>query len=314
MPSLKQEIKLKAKSLGFHMVGIAKAAKTEEAEERLLNWLHEDFHASMGWMENRKEERGNILQYFPEAKSVISVGFNYYNKGKLSQPYKVSRYAWGDDYHDIVKKKLFQLLAHIQSIQPSVKGIVCTDTSPVMEKVWAQRAGLGWMGKHTNLITREYGSWVFLGELILDIDLTPDPSFEDDLCGTCTACLDVCPTNALVDGQLNAEKCISFWTIEHKKELPEDMKHQFKDWIYGCDICQDVCPWNHKSQQQTDEVLFYPREPFTNWSKDDWDAMNEEDFRKLFKGSAIKRTKFSGLKRNIQFVNPDTGKQINEQY
>lgn len=309
MPSLKQEIKLKAKSLGFHAIGITKAAKTTKADERLLDWIDNGFHASMRWMENRKDERGNILRYFPEARSVISVGINYFNDKKSSQPYQVSRYAWGDDYHDIVKKKLFQLLAHIQSIQPNATGIVCTDTSPVMEKVWAQKAGLGWIGKHTNLITKDFGSWIFLGELILNVDLQPDPPFEKDLCGTCTACEDACPTHALQSGQLNAEKCISFWTIEHRGELPNAMKSQFKDWIYGCDICQDVCPWNHKSQKQTDIEAFLPREPFTDWEKENWDAMNEDGFRKLFKGSAIKRTKFSGLKRNIQFVSPAAQKQ-----
>jgi len=255
-------------------------------------------------MEKRQDERGDILKYFPGAKTVISVGMNYYNdQSSAEQVYKISRYARGDDYHDIIKKKLYTLLEYIKSREPQVKGVVCTDTSPVMEKVWAQRAGLGWQGKHTNLITKDHGSWIFLGELILDIELESDAPFEQNLCGTCTACEDSCPTQALADGILDSNKCISYLTIEHKGELPAEFQDKFDGWIYGCDICQEVCPWNHKSQTQTKEPGFKSRDEILTWKKEDWNSMSEDNFRKLFKGSAVKRTKFNGLKRNIDFIN-----------
>lgn len=267
----------------------------------MLQWFQHGFHASMHWMEKRQDERGDILKYFPGAKTVISVGMNYYNDFDVDS-YKISRYARGDDYHNIIKKKLFRLLEFVQSFESKVKGVVCIDTSPVMEKVWAQRAGLGWQGKHTNLITSDYGSWIFLGELVLDIELEPDAPFEQDLCGTCTACEDACPTQALSDGILDSNKCISYLTIEHRGELPAEFQGKFDNWIYGCDICQEVCPWNHKSQTQTEKSGFYPRKEITTWKNKDWDSMSEDDFRNLFKGSAVKRTKFSGLKRNIKFI------------
>ncbi len=312
MRSLKEEIKDKAVSLGFHKVGVAKATKTPEAKKQLNQWIHSGFNATMKWVEKRSTERGDIHKYFPNAKSVISVGLNYYNQEPTWQhPYKISRYAWGDDYHNIVKSKLFQLLEYIQSVKPNTKGVVCSDTSPVMEKVWAQRAGLGWIGKHTNLITKDYGSWLFLGELILDFEIEPDVAFEQDHCGSCSACVDACPTHAIVDRQVDANKCISYLTIEHRGELPKALQNDFQNWIYGCDICQDVCPWNHKSEQQTDLEVFFPREQIVQWTSSNWDQMNEYSFRNVFRGSAVKRTKHSGLTRNINFVSEIEKPKIN---
>ena len=299
-----ESIKKKAKELGFQKVGIAKAESTPKEKADLESWLKQGRHATMEWIVKRKNERGDIHTYFPEAKSIISVGINYYvgkDQSHILFDGKISNYAWGDDYHDVVKKRLFQLLGWIKESQPKIKGIVCVDTSPVMDKVWAQRAGLGWLGKHTNLITRDHGSWLFLGELILDIDLEFDSPFDDDLCGNCTACIDACPTQALNEYQIDAGKCISYLTIEHRGDLPAD-QNNLHGWIYGCDICQDVCPWNEKFSETSDISEFKPRPEILNWTNEDWQNLDEDGFRKLFRGSAVKRTKYVGLKRNIENI------------
>jgi len=298
---LSVQIKEHAQSLGFQKTGIAPAEPILDESVDLKKWLSLGRHATMQWMENRQEERADIHSYFPESKSVISVAMVYHSgreQKDLSSNYKLSNYAWGDDYHDVLKSKLFQLLGWIKTKQPDMKGIVCVDTSPVMEKVWAQKAGLGWQGKHTNLISRDYGSWFFLGELIVDVVLDYDTPFSEDLCGTCTACIDACPTQALEEYKIDAKKCISYLTIEHRGELPEDQQ-DLHGWIYGCDICQEVCPWNEKFGKSTTESAFQPRPEILEFSDEDWNAMDEDSFRKLFKGSAVKRTKYSGLKRNI---------------
>ncbi|MDP6134575.1 MAG: tRNA epoxyqueuosine(34) reductase QueG [Candidatus Marinimicrobia bacterium] len=297
---LSVNIKSKAVELGFQKIGIAKAEATPEARANLIHWLSLGNHASMEWIVKRKEERGDIHTYFPEAKSVISVGLNYNvgkNQSDIQTDFKFSNYAWGDDYHDLLKKKLFHLLAWLKEEVPDMKGIVCVDTSPVMDKVWAQKSGLGWQGKHTNLITRDYGSWIFLGELLLDIELEYDQSFREDLCGSCTACIDACPTQALGEYTINSRKCISYQSIEYRGDFSEN--ENLNGWVYGCDICQEVCPWNQKFSQVSNEEAFQPRQAFLEWSNKDWTKMNEDGFRKLFKGSAVKRTKFSGLNRNI---------------
>jgi epoxyqueuosine reductase len=283
-------------------VGIAKAEVTPEAKNNLNQWLNAGGHSTMEWVEKRKEERGDIHTYFSEAKSVISVAMNYYsghNQSDLKANHKISNYAWGDDYHDILKKRLFQLLGWIKEASPDIKGVACVDTSPVMEKVWAQKAGIGWQGKHTNLITRDFGSWLFLGELIVDIKLDYDPPFDEDLCGTCTACIDACPTDALESYQIDSGKCISYRSIEYRGEFAEGAD-DLDGWIYGCDICQDVCPWNQKFGQMTSEPAFQPRPKILSLTDKDWFTMDEDGFRKLFKGSAVKRTKYSGLSRNIK--------------
>ncbi|MBN4081182.1 tRNA epoxyqueuosine(34) reductase QueG [Caldithrix abyssi] len=299
--SISTLIKSKANQLGFQKVGIAKAESTPEAKNNLDQWLKAGRHSTMGWVAKRSDERGDIHTYFPQAKSVISVGMNYFSghsQADLNATVKFSNYAWGNDYHDILKKKLFQLLAWLKEEYPDMKGLACVDTSPVMDKVWAQKAGLGWQGKHTNLITRDYGSWLFLGELIVDIELVYDPPFDEDLCGTCSACIDACPTRALDAYQIDSGKCISYRTIEHRGTLAEG-EDDLEGWIYGCDICQEVCPWNQKFGRVTDEPAFHPRQEILEWTDKDWGMLDENGFRKLFKGSAVKRTKFVGLNRNI---------------
>ena len=296
-----KSIKKKAIELGFQKVGIAKAEPTPKEKSDLESWLTSGYHGTMEWINKRKDERGDIHTYFPEARSIISVALNYHNENNqdnLNSDLKFSNYAWGDDYHDILKAKLFELLKWINKSFKNVKGLVCVDTAPVMDKVWAQRSGLGWIGKHTNLITRDYGSWVFLGEIILDIELESDKPFIDDLCGSCTACIDACPTKALDEYKINANNCISYLTIEHRGEFLVD-QDDLHGWIYGCDICQEVCPWNEKFSSISSIKEFEPKKEILDWSNEDWKSLDEENFRILFKGSAVKRTKFIGLKRNI---------------
>lgn len=296
-----KSIKKKAEELGFQKVGIARAEKTPQEKSDLDSWLMQGNHASMAWMMNRKDERGNIHKYFPEARSVIAVGMNYYtgnDQEDLRSDYKFSNYAWGDDYHTVLKKQLYQLLKWIKENNSKVKGVVCVDTSPVMDKVWAQRGGLGWIGKHTNLISRDLGSWLFLGELILDLELEYDAPFEEDLCGTCLACIESCPTQALDEYKIDAGKCISYLTIEHRGELPESQS-DLHGWIYGCDVCQEVCPWNEKFAIETKTGEFQPRKEIVEFISEDWDSLDEDSFKRIFKDSAVKRTKYVGLKRNI---------------
>ena len=294
-------IKNKAYDLGFHKVGITNAAHTKREKNNLEDWISQKKHGDMKWMEKRKSERGDIFNYFPEAKTVISLGYNYYvgkNQSQLDSSYKVSNYAWGDDYHDIIKTKLFALLEQIKKKNPNIKGLVCVDTAPLMEKVWAQRAGLGWQGKHTNLISQDYGSWLFLGELVLNVDLATDAPFSEDLCGSCTACIDECPTQALDEYKIDSSKCISYLTIEHRGEFLKSQDN-LDGWIYGCDICQEVCPWNIKFSKISKDSYFEPREEIIDNTDQDWNNLSQDDFSKVFKKSAVKRTKFSGLKRNI---------------
>ena len=297
-----EDIKYKVKELGFQKVGIAPVEEIMKEKSYLEKWLHDMKNATMHWMIKRKEERGDIRNYYPDAVSVISVGMNYFNghnQEDLKSDYKFSNYAWGDDYHSIIKKKLFQLLNWMKENMPDLEGIVCVDTSPVMEKVWANKAGIGWLGKHTNLISRDYGSWLFLGEIIVNKSLEYDLPFNDDLCGSCTACIEACPTQALVDYQIDAGKCISYITIEKRGEFINDNSIDLHGWIYGCDICQEVCPWNITFSNISSSPEFQPREEILNFTNNDWESLNITDYRKIFKGSAAKRAKFSGLKRNI---------------
>ena len=294
-------IKDKAKKLGFQKIGIAKAKDNPGDQNNLESWLKDGSNGTMRWMEKRKDERGSLFNYFPEAKSVVSVGLNYYSgkdQTSLNADYKFSNYAWGDDYHDILKKRLFKLLEWIKQSPEQVKGLVCVDTAPVMEKVWAREAGLGWIGKHTNLITKDYGSWLFLGELILDIELDYDLLFDEDLCGRCTACIDSCPTDAIDSYKIDAKKCISYLTIEHRGDF-DSLNTNLDGWIYGCDICQEVCPWNNKFAQTSDLDDLQPRPEILNYNNDHWNDLSEENYRHLFKKSPVKRTKYKGLKRNI---------------
>jgi len=299
--SLANCIKAKSHELGFQKVGITRAVSTSEEKEKLETWLSRGHHGTMSWLAERKHERGDIFTYFPDVKSVISLGMNYYTgygQSELNSDNKFSNYAWGEDYHDILKSRLYKLLNWLKIEIPDLNGIACVDTSPVMDKVWAQRAGLGWQGKHTNLITTDFGSWLFLGELLVDIELDYDELFSEDLCGSCTSCIDACPTQALGEYEIYAEKCISYLTIEHRGDF-SDNRSELHNWIYGCDICQEVCPWNQKFSQVTIQNYFYPKKEILYWTNEDWERIDEEGFRKLFKGSAVKRTKYSGLSRNI---------------
>jgi len=295
--SLTTEIKNKAIEIGFSKIGISKALYYEEDRINLNNWIDNGYNASMQWIENRKEERSNILKYYPKAQSVISIAINYYtgNSSDYFDNYKISNYAWGDDYHIMIKKKLYKLLNHIKSLDSSIDGICCVDTSPVSEKVWAQRSGIGWIGKHTTLITKEYGSWVFLGEIILNTKLDYDKPFTQNLCGSCTACIDSCPTSAISDYTLDSKKCISYLTIEHRGTIPQEYADKMEDWVYGCDICQEVCPWTKRSKH-TSEESFKPRDLIVQTNLEEIDR---ENYTKIFKNSPIKRTKLEGLKRNL---------------
>lgn len=301
---LSQHIRKKAAELGFSKIGFAPVEQLKEEGDHLLEWLTKGYQASMEWMEKNAEKRVDVHKVFPEAKSVVCVALNYYTDFKHDDhpgKGKISRYAWGDDYHLELTDRLEMLMKEIRSVQPSVKGKCYVDTGPVMDKVWAARAGLGWQGKHTNLITKEFGSWVFLGEILLDVELEYDEPLAD-ACGTCTACIDACPTEAIVQPYvLDSNKCISYLTIEHKGALPEEIARNFEQWIYGCDVCQDVCPWN-RFEQPTNERAFFPRD----WNKapelEETMKLTKEEFTVRFRKSPIKRTKREGLTRNARAV------------
>jgi epoxyqueuosine reductase len=298
-----REIKQAAISLGFQKAGIVAATSLDEEGVRLNEWLARHFNGQMAYMARDPAQRADPRKLMPSAKSVVAVALNYYRPEEHSGAVRISRYAWGDDYHDVLREKLDQLLAWIRERAPEVEGRICVDSSPAMDKVWAARAGLGWIGKHTNLITTEYSSWVFLGELLLSIDLEYDSMIEPDRCGSCTACIDACPTEAIVAPyQLDARKCISYATIElRSEEIPEPVRSNLEGWIFGCDICQDVCPWNCYSQP-SEEVRFEPRDQMTAPLLDDLIDMTPEEFSQRFKGSAIKRAKHAGLRRNALAV------------
>ena len=298
-------IKTLSEEKGFSEIGFTKAKYYKEDSNYLNIWLNKNYNASMKWIDDRKDERANIFKYYPEAKSVIVFGINYYTGYAKDDKNigKISNYAWGDDYHLVIKERLYGILKSIKKCDSNLDGIVCVDTSPVMEKSWAQRAGIGWIGKHTNLLTRNYSSWMFLGVIIINAELKYDDPFEDDLCGSCTACIDECPTDALVEPYvLNSNKCISYITIENRGEIDKSIADKINNWIYGCDICQEVCPWSIKFSQETLEPSFTQRSILSEKTLDDWEAISEDDFKEIFKNSAIKRTKFSGFMRNIKFV------------
>ncbi len=286
------------------MVGIVPAEPLPGVSEHLEEWLARGYHGAMRWMERDPEMRTNPRKLFPPARSVIVVAKNYYTPSEHtdnSATGKVSRYAWGDDYHDVVGAGLKSLLTWIRSEIPAAEGKVCVDIQPMMDKAWAERAGLGWIGKHTNLITTEFGSWVFLGELLLNVDLEYDAQKIDDHCGTCTLCIDACPTQAISEPYVvDANKCISYATIELRDEkLPPLIAENLEGWLYGCDICQDVCPWN-RFEQVTGEHRFQPREGNVNLSLVDALDLTPETYAQRFRGSAMKRAKLSGLQRNAQ--------------
>lgn len=297
-----ERVKAKALELGFSKVGIAKAEAIDAEASRLNEWLSRGYHATMSWMERNFEKRTDPRAIVPNAKSVICVALNYFTPRQHSNDPsvgKISRYAWGDDYHDIVTDKLKALWRWMQKEFPGVEGRYYVDTGPVMDKVWAERAGIGWIGKHTNVITHDIGSWVFLGEIITTLALECDEPATDH-CGSCSLCIEACPTSAIVEPYIvDSNKCISYLTIEHRGEIDPALGDKFEHWIYGCDICQDVCPWNEKFSQRSDEHRFAPREWNVAPKLDEWHTMSQEEFAQKFKGSPIKRTKRSGLQRNV---------------
>jgi epoxyqueuosine reductase len=293
-------IKARALALGFHKVGIVPADALSAERGRLEEWLARGFHGEMNWMTRDPEQRTDPRRLFREARSVVVVALNYYTAHEHSDaPGKVSRYAWGDDYHEVVGDKLRQLLSWIEEQWPEAKGKVCVDIQPVMDKAWAVRAGLGWMGKHTNVITDEAGSWVFIGELLLNLELEYEDREVADQCGSCTLCIDACPTSAIVEPYvLDANLCISHATIESRApEVDPDIAVHMEGWLYGCDICQDVCPFNQMTPT-TDEKRFEPRVGSVNASLAEILELSPEAYAARFRHSAIKRAKLAGLKRN----------------
>lgn len=295
-------IKTESKRLGFLSCGISKAGFLEEEAPRLENWLNNQMNGQMSYMENHFDKRLNPTLLVDDAKSVISLLLNYYPSELQNQDsYKISKYAYGQDYHHVIKEKLKELLHFIQTEIGEVSGRAFVDSAPVLDKAWAAKSGLGWVGKNSNLITQKVGSFYFIAELIIDLELDYDTPTTDH-CGSCTACLDACPTEAIVAPYVvDGSKCISYFTIELKDNLPQEMKGKFDDWMFGCDVCQDVCPWNRFSKPHN-EPLFQTNLDILNFSKSDWEEITVDTFQKVFKNSAVKRTKYEGLLRNINFL------------
>jgi epoxyqueuosine reductase len=296
-------IKSEAKRLGFDFVGISKAEFLEEEAPRLENWLNKNMHGQMSYMQNHFDKRLDPRILVPGAKSVVSLLLNYFpSQTQVDETApKISKYAYGNDYHDVIKDKLNQLLQYIKENIGEVDGRVFVDSAPVLDRAWAQKSGLGWIGKNSNLINKQRGSFFFIAELIIDLELEADGPIKD-YCGTCTKCIDACPTEAIVAPQIvDGSKCISYFTIELKDAIPADVKGKFDNWMFGCDVCQDVCPWNRFSKPHQ-EPQFNPASGLLEMTKKEWLELTEETFKKVFKDSAVKRTKFSGLTRNIKFI------------
>ena len=296
-------IKAEAKRLGFDYCGISKADFLEEEAPRLEQWLNKNMHGQMSYMENHFDKRLDPRLLVPGAKSVISLLLNYYTSEKQEDEHapKISKYAYGSDYHVVIKEKLYLLLQFIQATIGEVDGRVFVDSAPVLDKAWAKKSGLGWIGKNSNLINKKSGSFYFIAELIVDLELEEDGPIKD-YCGSCTRCIDACPTDAIIAPYVvDGSKCISYFTIELKENIPAEVNGKLDNWAFGCDVCQDVCPWNRFAKDHT-EQHFKPAGELLGMTKEDWYELTEETFKKVFKGSAVKRTKFSGLKRNLNFI------------
>ena len=297
-------IKTRAITLGFSACGISEAGFLAQEEERLKNWLLRGFNGDMHYMGRHFDKRLDPRILEPGARSVISILMNYYPEEKLSENnnYKIASYAYGKDYHIVLREKLNRLIAEMRENLGEFQARAFTDSAPVLDKAWAEKAGLGWLGKNTCLIHPKLGSFVFIGEIITDLQLEYDTHPINDLCGGCNRCAEACPTGAIIaPRQLDARKCISYFTIEYHGDLPPEEKENFKDWIFGCDICQDVCPWNRFAKPNA-ENSFRPHEGLQDMDKNKWEHLNREHFNHLFKDSAVKRTRFEGLKRNIFFL------------
>lgn len=306
-PTLSQSIKARGAELGFDLVGISKAEKLEQEARYLEKWLREGRHGKMEWMENHFDKRVDPRLLVEGAKSVISVIHNYYPEPQHQQPEgapKISPYAWGEDYHKVLKRKLYTLFEHIQTlVGAAVPGRVFVDSAPVLDKAWAKRSGLGWIGKHTNLISPRRGSYFFIGEIILDLALDYDGPIRD-YCGTCTRCIDACPTDALTPYEIDANKCISYLTIELREEIPAAFTEKLTGWAYGCDICQEVCPWNRFSVAHSGQD-FKPLDFILDFGSAEWEELDERTFKKLTRHSAMSRVKWDKMKGNLKWVRKD---------
>ncbi|MDX1686090.1 MAG: tRNA epoxyqueuosine(34) reductase QueG [Saprospiraceae bacterium] len=302
---LKAALIRKARKLGFLDVRMARAEKMEAEAVRLQEWLQKGYHGEMEYMENHFEKRTDPTLLVPGARTVICLAFNYYTEADQEDPDapRISKYAYGRDYHKVLKTKLKRLYTFVRELDESIEGRYFVDSAPVLERDWARRSGLGWMGKNTMIIHPKRGSYFFLSELILNVELPPDDPIQD-YCGTCTRCIEACPTDAILDSgyQMDGSKCISYLTIELKSAIPGKFKGKMENYIFGCDICQEVCPWNRFSTPH-DEPDFEPTKELLEMTEQDWKNLTEEEFEELFRGSAVKRAKFSGIKRNIDFCN-----------
>ncbi|MEO7265192.1 MAG: tRNA epoxyqueuosine(34) reductase QueG [Ferruginibacter sp.] len=293
-----------ANTLGFDYCGIAKAIRLDDDAKRLENWLNKGMHGSMHYMQNYFDLRVDPTKLVPGAKSVITLLLNYFpEEQQNSEAPKIAKYAFGKDYHEVIKEKLNSFLPMLKEKAGDVHGRGFVDSAPVLERTWAQKSGLGWIGKNGNLINKNSGSYFFIATLIVDLELEYDNEIVPDYCGTCTRCIDSCPTEAILPGKIvDGSKCISYFTIELKDALiPGAMKGKFADWMFGCDVCQDVCPWNRFSKQ-TSEIQFEPLPEILNFTKNDWEELTEESFKKIFSKSPLKRTKYAGIKRNLKFI------------
>lgn len=301
--SLTNFIKAQAKDIGFFDCGVSKAEYLENDAQKMEHWLSIGNNGEMGYLERNKEKRYNPALLVDNAKSVITVLYNYYPSQQLPENdnFNISKYAYGTDYHYIIKDKLKELLTEIEEKTGHRDARVFVDSAPVLDRAWARKSGLGFIGKNTLLINKKGGSFFFIGHIIIDLELHYEDSNDPkNYCGTCTKCIDACPTNALKENQLDARSCISYLTIEYRGELPQNLKGKFNNWMFGCDICQDVCPWNRFSTSHN-EPLFEPNEELKKMTKFQWEELDKPQFNKLFKNSAVKRTSFKGLKRNIEF-------------
>jgi len=296
-------IKKEALNLGFDQCGIAKADFLSAEAPRLENWLKNQYHGQMQYMQNHFDMRLDPRLLVADAQSVISLSYNYFPaKTQRQNTYKIAKYAYGEDYHFVIKSKLKTLLQRIQKKIGTVNGRAFVDSAPILERAWAKKAGLGWTGKNSLLITKQKGSFFFLAQLIIDLPLAYDTPFKTDHCGNCTNCIDACPTQAILpNNTVDGSKCISYYTIELKEALPKSEKGKFNDWLFGCDICQDVCPWNRFSKPHQ-EALFQPQDDLLNYTKSNWEDLTQEVFQTVFKKSALKRAGFLGLKRSVDFL------------
>ncbi len=302
-------IKEKSKKFGFQSCGISKADFLEEDAKPLESWLKNNFHGEMKYMENYFDKRLDPRLLVEGSKSVISLSYNYFPEEKIStlENFKISKYAYAEDYHEVIKEILKEMISELQTEIGEFSFRVFVDSAPILERSWAKKSGIGWVGKNANLITKQNGSFYFLAEIICDLDLIADHETTDH-CGTCRKCIDACPTNAIVSERIiDGSKCISYATIELKNEIPDSFKNKMEDWMFGCDICQDVCPWNRFSKPNQ-QLKFQPNESLRTFKKSNWKELSQDLFSEIFRKSPVKRTKFSGLKRNIDFLSKETVK------